>query len=292
MADRQIIVAEAPTLEEARERLQEQLDDGLMVIQEWVTSHEDIKTITGRGETVEEAMEDGKARLPEGAKMLEIRETVEPARRTLEAWAESEERARRKVFPEFLERIESVKLKKRGGRRFLVGRKNPNVYEVILFKQATANIRYHPMARIEAQVYPIPEGDCSTLRSKFWNGKTPIEMEYIYDEEKAALLQMQRLKRDGDAEAKQEIDAIIRAAKATLMSVHEFYRYHGYEHQRASAHILGLVGDESCIPALLEARSFQDEHAGCSQYSNKSNTARLVKESIDYALSQLGYKSS
>lgn len=276
---------QADSLEIARRELQEKLSAGQVLIRETVVDDGSQKTVAAEAASVEEAIRKAKSKLPALATLGKDEVLRAPTREVREVEGFTEDEARKRSGVSHPQKIDSISLTRAGRSGFLGFGRRPNVYSVTVVQNAKVQITYRPRVRIRADV--LTAAEMPSMKATFWENGGPIRREGLYEEQRSALLGLAALARAGDPLAATEITGIIKAATSTLLDIGEFLRSHGYQRQQVAAEILGLAGTADCIGTLKRALQFQERHAGCSQYSNRTSTKHLVEESIHTAIEKL-----
>lgn len=149
---------EAPTLEEAKTRIRQQLPAGAAISSEEIVSEGAAHSVDGTGETVDIAVATLKRRIPESATILTQEILQVPELCTVKIRANSAEEACQKALATASpgKRVYVVDRMQRGRRGlFGIGR-TPHVYHVQLATEARVRLTYRENARIRADV-AIPD---------------------------------------------------------------------------------------------------------------------------------------
>jgi len=150
----QVIEVAADSLEEAREQIKARVPTGLQVLSETVISDGKPKTARAVAETAEAAWTKAQDQMPEGAEVVERKEVASPERKVVTVEAFDERSARREVNSGISRdaTLGAVKLARPGSKGFLGIGKKPNQYEAEVFHQAVVEITYRLQAKLSAKI--------------------------------------------------------------------------------------------------------------------------------------------
>jgi hypothetical protein len=276
---------EAASIDAARQKLRTMIPSGHVVILEKVLDDGSSRTSTGEALNADDALRDAKTKVPGGATFERHEVVQEPVVETVEVVAWDDAEARQKADVRHPRTIQSVLVKHGGRRGFLGVGRRPNTYTVTAMRLARVSVTFHRLASI--RVTTAGSNMIPQMKETFWENGGPIRREELYEQQRAALVGLAAFARRRNAVAMREVESICTAAREVLRDIGEFSRYHGYQRQQVAAEIFGLAGGPESIPLLEDALRLQENHAGCSQYSNRNNTKRLVDAAIQRSIANL-----
>jgi len=150
----QTIEVEAESLDEARNKIESQIPQGLSIRSENIISDGKPKTAKGIAETMEEAYAKAQNEVPKDANILGKKELAHPDRKVVmvEAVGEHTAKVRAKNESGSTAIIKAIKLVTPGSKGFLGIWKKPNQYEVEVLHQAIVEITYTTKPKIVAKI--------------------------------------------------------------------------------------------------------------------------------------------
>lgn len=153
------IQSEADTIDEAKKLLESQVPEGLGIVAYNVLADGRPKTVTGQGDSTEEAFTEAISRIPANTDIIEKREVTasECSIQTVEAFDEAT--AKRAVRGGF---VQNVKLVTPGSKGVLGIGKKPNRYEIEVIRRAAVEVTYKTQAKVAAKVGKAQEPEQSS----------------------------------------------------------------------------------------------------------------------------------
>ena len=155
---REVIEAEALTLQSAREKAAAMTPPGFQVLSETILSDGEPQTIRVAALSSPAAFEEARKRVPSGVDEIEEREVKAATSMDWETESFDEETARSHAHVEFggTGSIESISMKAKGSRGLLGIGRRPNIYQVRIRGQAIVEISYRPRARLRIETADVP----------------------------------------------------------------------------------------------------------------------------------------
>lgn len=151
--DEQFIEVEAASLEEARRQLNSQIPENLTVLKEQILSFGNLQTVEVIGDTIEEAFNEAKGKIPAGATIETQKTITAPERKIFQLKGLDENSALKTIsIPPHLNKIESLTLNKQGRKGFLGFGKTPNIYDLTVNKKAKVSISFRENFKIRAKI--------------------------------------------------------------------------------------------------------------------------------------------
>lgn len=147
---RQVIDAEADTLEEAKKLALNQMPDGFHQISEKVISDGKQEIARVSAETADRALEDAKKRIPSNATILREEITSPPQHEILLIEAKDESLAKAQISKSLI--IKSLSIVLEGRRGFLGLGAKPNRYEVGVVNPAKVEVVFKRKARVQLKI--------------------------------------------------------------------------------------------------------------------------------------------
>lgn len=147
-----IIEIEARSIDEAKEKLQSHLTEGLTIISEEILSGEKTETIQESEDTTEDAFAKALAKVPAQATVETKKVIGEPERKSFQIQAENDQDAITKIPIKYKYAIDSVSLRTKGRKGFLGIGKILNTYDVSVFEKAVVSVSYREKVKIRVKV--------------------------------------------------------------------------------------------------------------------------------------------
>ena len=165
MMANQWLEIEAPSLAGARKKARERAPGGQMVLSEEVLCDGKRQTAQGVAETMEAALSQARASVPEEANIVEEKQRTQSATRAVEAEAFDEAAAQEAIARKIGKhaRVESLSLKAPGRKGFLGIGKTPSIWQARVFQSAVAEVVFRRKARIRVEIGEMPStGYCQS----------------------------------------------------------------------------------------------------------------------------------
>jgi tetratricopeptide (TPR) repeat protein len=179
---KQLIEAEADSLEEAKKQVRSQVPEDCVVFSETVLSDGSPKTVKATADTIDAAFGEAQGKLPQQATVVEKRQVTMPATSVIPIQAMDDHEAlglaRRNLGDTAT--VKGVILTKPGKKGFLGLGKTLNAYETQVFQPAVVEIIYRTKAKVRAEVLLISELEAQA--PQYLARKKDAQFDQIIDE--------------------------------------------------------------------------------------------------------------